>query len=130
MWTTLAHMVENSSTPVRAMTVATLLNAADPAFDFEHRSAHRTMLQNEGVEAGQFSALPYLLDPNYGDRNIPAGWANTLHTQAHADFIGLFPAPYGNSPVGLNDIALRSEPDAWWQFSNHQLHYIANQVAL
>ena len=111
------------------MTAATLLNASDPAFNFEHRMGHEAMLNAQGASAVSFSALPYFLDPAYGDEQVPAGWGNTLHTQAHADFISLFPAPYGGSGMAnLNDVALTPEADPWWQFSNFQLHFIANQV--
>lgn len=108
------------------MSAATLLNVRDPAFNFEHRMAHEAMLTAQAQVSNTFSGAPYWLDPAYPDADVPAGWANSLHTQAHADFIGVFPAPYGGSGVvDLNDIALRPEPDAWWQFANWQLHYIA-----
>jgi hypothetical protein len=111
------------------MSVATLLNVHDPAFDFEHRMAHEAMLTAQAGVTPNFSGAPYWIDPAYGDAGVPAGWENSLHTQAHADFISLFPAPYGGSGVvDLNDISLRPAPDQWWQFSNWQLHYIANQV--
>jgi hypothetical protein len=89
------------------------------------------MFNTEEQIAGSlnFSVLPYLIDPAFGDTTVPTGWGNTLHTQAHADFISLFPAPYGGSAVAsLNDIAVNPETNAWWQFSNFQLHYIANQL--
>ena len=113
------------------MSAATLLNAADPAFSFEHRVAHQGMLITEAQQLSSlnFSGIPYWIDPAYGDTAVPTGWENTLHAQAHADFIGLFPAAYGGSGVAsLNDVSLYPEPDAWWQFSNFQLHYIANQT--
>lgn len=113
------------------MSVATLMNFQDPSFNFDHYNDHVNMLYAEGVQAGSlnFSGLPYWIDPAYGDITVPTGWGNTLHTQAHADFISLFPAPYGGSGVAnLNDVALNPETAAWWQFSNFQLHYIANQI--
>ena len=107
------------------MSAATLLNASDPWFNFDHQQAHNAMLVNEG-NSTNFSTLPYLIEPNFGDTAVPAGWGNTLHTQAHQDYITLFPVPYGGSgPASLNDVALTPEPSAWWQFSNFQLHYIA-----
>lgn len=111
------------------MSAATLMNANDPAFPFEHRMAHETMLIAGGDSSTFFSGLPYYLDPAYGDTAVPAGWGNSLHAQAHADFISLFPAPYGGSGVAsLNDVSLYSEAQAWWQFSNFQLHYVADQA--
>ena len=111
------------------MSAATLLNSADPAFAFEHRMAHTTMLIASGAEASNFSGLPYYIDPAYGDTAVPAGWENSLHAQAHGDFISLFPAPYGGSGVAsLNDVSLYSEAQAWWQFTNFQLHYTADQA--
>ena len=113
------------------MSIATLINPDDPAFDFEHQKAHETMIFIENQKAGSTnsSGLPYWLDPAYGDTAIPAGWQNSLHTQAHADFIRLFPAPYGGSGIAsLNDIALRPEPEAWARFANYQLHLVANQT--
>lgn len=112
------------------MSAATLLNANDPAFNFEHRLTHEAMLAAGGESSLKFSGLPYYLDPAFGDTAIPAGWGNSLHAQAHADFISLFPTAYGGSGVeSLNDISLYPEPDAWWQFSNFQLHYVADQVS-
>ena len=113
------------------MSIVTLINPADPAFDFEHRKAHEAMLFTEAKKASStnFSGYPYWLDPFFGDTAVPAGWGNTLHAQAHADFIGLFPAAGGGSGIAsLNDIALRPEPEAWAEFSNYQLHFIANQT--
>ena len=111
------------------MSVATLLNVRDPAFDFEHRMAHEAMLTAQALKTNVFSGLPYWLDPAYGDPGVPAGWQNSLHSQAHADFISLFPSPYGGSTVSLTGVSLEPHPDAWWEFNNHQLHYIANQVS-
>jgi hypothetical protein len=113
------------------MSLVALLNAKDPNFDFEHRMAHEGMFITEGEKSGSlnFSGIPYWIDPPIGDTAVPAGWGNTLHAQAHADFISLFPSPYGGSAIArLNDISLFPEPDAWWQFSNFQLHYVANQT--
>ena len=113
------------------MSAATLLNPADPWFDFDHRKAHEAMFLTEAQKLSSlnFSSTPYWLDPSYNDTAVPAGWGNTLHAQAHADFIGLFPAAYGGSAIAsLNDIALRPEAETWASFSNFQLHYIANQT--
>lgn len=113
------------------MSAATLLNANDPAFNFDHQQSHFGMLITEaGAGASlNFSVFPYLIDPSFGDTEVQAGWSNTLHAQAHSDFIGLFPAPFGGSGVAsLNDVALNPETSAWWQFSNFQLHYVANQL--
>jgi hypothetical protein len=111
------------------MTAATLLWGNEPAFNFEHRKAHEAMLVASGPGSNFFSSVPYWIDPPYGDTGVPAGWSNSLHAQAHADFIGLFPALYGGSGISsLNDVSLYPEPDAWWQFSNFQLHYTAAQV--
>jgi hypothetical protein len=111
------------------MSAATMLNANDPAFNFEHRMIHTTMLIASGPGVNFFSSVPYWIDPSYGDTAIPAGWANSLHAQAHADFIGLFPALYGGSGLSaLNDISLYDERGSWWQFSNFQLHYTAAQA--
>ena len=110
------------------MSGATLLNAGDPAFAFEHRRAHQTMLDEEARQGKNFNTVPYWLDPEYGDQNIPAGWANTLHVQAHGDFISLFPPPYGGNTLTLSDIALLPEVDPFWQFVNFQLHYQASLV--
>ena len=108
------------------MSGATLLNANDPWFNFDHQQAHNAMLVGEGNSAN-FSVIPYLIDPAFGDTAVPAGWGNTLHTQAHQDYISLFPAPYGGSgPTNLNDVALTPEQSPWWQFSNFQLHYVTN----
>ena len=111
------------------MSIATLLNARDPAFDFEHRKAHETMLLKQAQASLNFAGLPYWIDPPMVDQSVPAGWGNSLHAQAHKDFIGLFPAPFGGSGVAsLNDIVLLPEPDPWWEFSNFQLHYTASQI--
>ena len=108
------------------MSGATLLNASDPWFDFDHQQAHNVMFTSEAGSTN-FSGLPYFIDPAYGDTAVPAGWGNTLHTQAHQDYISLFSAPYGGSdPANLNDLALTPEQSPWWQFSNFQLHYITN----
>lgn len=112
------------------MSAATLLNSADPAFDFEHRKAHETMLIRQAHVSTNFSGLPYWLDPAYGDTAVSAGWGNTLHAAAHRDFVQLFPAPFGGSAISsINDIALRPEAETWAQFSNFQLHYVAAQVS-
>lgn len=113
------------------MTVATLLNANDPAFSFDHYNDHVAMIGTEARRASSlnFSGIPYWIDPPYGDTAVPAGNENSLHAQAHADFISLFPSPNGATSIDcLNDIALNSETSAWWQFSNFQLHFIANQL--
>lgn len=89
------------------------------------------MLLTEIAKRGSsnFSGLPYWIDPAFGDTDVPAGWANTLHAVAHGDFIGLFKPAYGGTGgQGVNDIALRPEPLSWAQFNNFQLHYISNQV--
>ena len=112
------------------MSIATLLNASDPWFNWDHRMAHQAMFLTDAQRAGSlnFSSTPYWIDPSLGDTAVPAGWGNTLHAKAHADFIGLSPAPYGGSAIAsLNDIALRPEAETWEQFSNFQLHFIANQ---
>ena len=112
------------------MSAATLLNARDPAFDFEQRKAHEKMLTQQDSVSPNFSGLPYWLDPAYGDTAVPAGWSNTLHAQAHQDFVTLFPAPFGGSAIAsINDIALRPEAESWEAFSNFQLHYVAAQVS-
>lgn len=111
------------------MSVATLLNMNDPAFDFEHRKAHEKMLLVSGQSSTNFSLQPYWLDPTFDDTAVPAGWGNTLHAKAHQDFVGLFPAAFGGSAIAtINDLALRPEANAWAQFSNFQLHYIAERV--
>jgi hypothetical protein len=105
---------------------STLLNPNDQWFNFDHQQAHQAMWLKE-PNSTNFSVLPYLIDPSFADTSVPAGWGNTLHAQAHADYIGLFPPPYGGSGLtSLNDVALAPEPSPWWQFSNFQLHYIAN----
>lgn len=107
------------------MSAASLLFANEPAFNFEHRKAHEAMLSVSGPVT-QFSSVPFWIDPPFGDTNVPAGWANSLHAQAHADFISLFPTLFGGSGVSnLNDVSLYPEADAWWQFSNFQLHLSA-----
>lgn len=93
--------------------------------------AHQSMLITTAQKGASlnFSGIPYWIDPAYSDSAVPAGWGNSLHAQAHADFISLFPAPYGGSGVAsLNDVALQPEPKTWEQFNNFQLHYIANQL--
>lgn len=113
------------------MSAASLLNPNEPAFDFEHRMAHQAMFQSEAQRLGSlnFSLLPYWLDPAFSDTAVPAGWGNTLHAQAHADFLKLSPAAGGGSAIAsINDIALRPEPESWAQFSNFQLHFVANQT--
>jgi len=111
------------------MTVATLMNINDPSFNFDHRIAHEAMLIDE-VGSVNFSGIPYWLDPVFGDTAVPSGWENTLHAQAHADFLSLFPAPNGGSGMpSLNDVTLNDETSAWWQFSNFQLHYTASQLS-
>ena len=110
------------------MSAATLLNADDSAFQFEHRMAHEAMLTAQAPASINFSALPYYLDPEYPDRIIPAGWANTLHVQAHADFLSLSGNAIGGNTSFLTDISLRPPTDPWWQFSNFQLHFIAAQA--
>lgn len=112
------------------MSAVTLMNAADPWFNFEHSQAHQRMLAKQvQVSSPNFSSTPYWIDPPYGDTSVPAGWENTLHTAYHASFLDLFASSYGGSGVAsLNDISLYPEPSAWWQFSNFQLHLEANQL--
>jgi hypothetical protein len=112
------------------VSAATMLNANDPAFNFDHRMIHTTMLIASGPGSNFFSSVPYWIDPSYGDTAIPAGWANSMHAQAHDDFISLFPSLYGGSGISaLNDISLYDVQDQWWQFSNFQLHYTAAQAS-
>lgn len=114
------------------MSAATLLNPNDPWFDFDHRKAHEAMLATilRKTNSSNFSGIPYWLDPKYGDTAVPAGWGNTLHAQAHADFDNLFPAQFGGTgKVDLNNIALNPEATAWEQFSNYRLHVIASQIS-
>ena len=108
------------------MSAATLIGGVGSVFNFEHRMAHEKMLAASGPIT-YFSSVPFWIDPPFGDTELPSGWANSLHAQAHADFIGLFPQAYGGSGLAnINDVTLYAQTDPWWQFSNFQLHYTAN----
>jgi hypothetical protein len=109
------------------MSTASLLNPlTDPSFDFDHDQMHRLMFIS--LPAGtQYSALPYQLDPVIG-ANVPAGWWNYNHAQAHGDFADAFPAITWPSNVDLVDLNLSEGSRAWWRLSNKQLHDIANTV--
>jgi hypothetical protein len=99
-----------------------MMNRSDPGFAFDHDQLHRNMMY--ALPAGVFSATPYLLDPIIG-AEIPNGYWNTDHAQAHSDFASEFPAINSISQVSINDINLEQGPDQWWQFSNWQAHNLA-----
>ena len=74
-----------------------------------------------------WSTALYLIDP-MSDAQVPSGYFNTLHAQAHSDFAAAHPSIYWNSTVGINDIDLNSGATSFWAFSNWQLHNVANSV--
>ncbi|HEX3524234.1 MAG TPA: hypothetical protein VHT52_19360 [Stellaceae bacterium] len=106
------------------MSVASLLDPSGPSFAFDHMQIHQNMYQGTPASSG-FSVLPYLLDP-IGDVQVPAGWWNSDHAQAHSDFASAFPAIAWSSTVNINDINLSQGPDAWWALSNKIAHDLAN----
>jgi hypothetical protein len=114
--------------------------AATAAWSFEHAMAHRTLLAAMSPLT-QFSTIPYsvfMFDPMTDQGvNIPAGWWNQLHQQAHDDFTNALPSYYGATvagiPIGqiLVDADLsQAEQMTWWTFVNHQEHYIANATLI
>ena len=106
------------------MSVASLLSPQSADFSFDHQQLHQNMYQATGLSTG-WSAVPYLLDPIIG-AEIPSGWWNSDHAQAHSDFASAFPAITLPSTVAINDINLSQGPDAWWALSNKVAHDIAN----
>jgi hypothetical protein len=104
------------------MSVASLLNPKGPSFAFDHDQLHQNMWS--ATPAGAYSAVPYLLDPIQG-ADIPSGWWNSNHAQAHSDFASAFPAITLPSTVAINDINLSQGPDEWWALSNKVAHDIA-----
>jgi hypothetical protein len=103
------------------MTIATLLNINDPNFAFDHDRLHRTM--TAALPPG-FTALLDLIQA----ATVPAGWWNTNHAQAHADFASAFPAINWPSKVAIADINLSTGPTEWWALSNRTLHNIADTM--
>ena len=125
-----------------------------PTWAFEHMMAHRNLfgamseaptiteidigtgVHHRYVVGGgftRFSALPYLLDPQFD-----VGMWHRDHSQAHSDFQRALPAYFGfvDEPtlLGPTDPGYTtmhfSEPSllGWWTFSNHQQHYVAQSV--
>ena len=108
------------------MSAASLLNPSDPSFEFDHDQMHRQMFI--GLPAGSAAtALPYQLDPIIGT-DIPAGWWNFNHAQAHSDFADAFPALTWGSNIALVDINLSEGAQEFWALSNKLLHDLANRV--
>jgi hypothetical protein len=105
------------------VSVASLLNPKGPDFSFDHDQLHQNMWN--ALPAGAYSAVPYNLYPVVG-AEIPAGWWNSDHAQAHSDFASAFPAITLPSTVAINDINLSQGPDEWWALSNKVAHDIAN----
>ena len=105
------------------MSIATLLNIADPTFSWEHDQMHRTMLAAEGNS----SALTAILDP-ITDIEVPAGSWNSDHAQAHADFATAFPAIYWPSTAPIVDINLAQGPTEFWAFQNKNLHDLSEST--
>lgn len=109
------------------MAISGLLDIDSPGFSFDHDQQHRNMVYSTPASLSWSTAL-YLLDPMQ-NANIPSGFFNTLHAQAHADFATAHPSIYWPSTVGINDINLDSGATNWWAFSNWNLHNIANSVS-
>ncbi|HEX3522857.1 MAG TPA: hypothetical protein VHT52_12305 [Stellaceae bacterium] len=106
------------------MSIASLLDPSGPSFAFDHDQIHQNMWRSTPGSNG-FSALPYQLYP-FGDIQVPSGWWNSDHAQAHSDFASAFPAIAWSSAVNINDINLSQGPDAWWSLSNKIAHDLAN----
>lgn len=71
------------------MPTAVLLNHDDPVFEFHHAMTHRQYFAVMRP-LSQFSAVPYLLDPEFNTGNPAENW-NMNHQQAHSDFNGALP---------------------------------------
>ena len=104
------------------MSIATLLNLNDPNYAFDHDQMHRAM-----ANATPPSGLFPILDP-IQDINVPNGWWDVNHAQAHQDFASAFPAINWPSNVAITDVALSTGPSEWWALSNRTLHNLANTV--
>jgi hypothetical protein len=109
--------------------------AGAAAWSFDHAQAHQQLLIAM-APLTQFSTVPYLLDPDAGMSQQGGMW-QTLHQQAHQDFIDALPSSYGSEARGLQTSQILLSLDvtdpgqqAWWTFANHQEHYLANQTIL
>lgn len=106
------------------MSIAALLNPADPAFAFDHDRLHREMFY---ATKGGTGAVQYLLDP-FSDINVEAGWWNTYHAQAHNDFASAHATIYWPSTVAISDLVQNQGAKEWWAFSNRHAHDLARQA--
>lgn len=108
------------------MAVSSLLEPDSLAFGFDHDQMHRRMAYALPNGPG-FSGIPYLLDPIIG-ANVPFGYWNKNHAQAHSDFASANPAIFWPSTAPIVDIDLNSGATKFWAFSNRQLHNLANSA--
>lgn len=120
-----------------------------PSWQFEHAMAHRELMgamsqvptvtpfppHGRHVVGGgfqRFSALPYLVDPQFN-----VGMWHLDHNQAHADFQHALPGYFGFSTSttlsptfpGFTSMDF-TDPGliGWWTFVNHQQHLTASTV--
>jgi hypothetical protein len=120
------------------MSLAALLNADDPLYNFEHQMAHREYFAIMSP-LDRFSALPYHLDAPPLDNQTPAGDWNLRHQIAHNDFTNALPPFWDASQVGFGIPADQNMIDGDWSapgsrqwiiFVNHQEHFTANEAIL
>lgn len=109
-----------------------LLYVGDPVvYGFEHAMDHRLWIGLRGDDRSGYSIIPYWIGQRYGDElhDVPEWRLN--HQVAHwdalyppADPMGPFSAPVGQ----VLWMSGPSDPTAkWWEFANHQEHYLAAQ---
>jgi hypothetical protein len=107
------------------MAASSLLDIDSPGFEFDHDQMHRRM--NDALPPGSGLAFQWMLDPVVNPQ-IPAGWWNTNHAQAHANFATAFQRIYWPSAAPIVDINLAQGPTQFWAFQNWNLHNLANSV--